>query len=229
MNDHQAFDFSELEFSSNPDPRCPVVLVLDCSDSMVEPRPGEERTPLEALNGGLDTLVRELHKDPLAKRRVEVSVVSFGTNVSPATEFATVDELVLPTLVRSGVTNMGGALEVALDALEERKKAYKANGIQYYRPWVLLLTDGLSTSPVEVAAERIRKGEAEKKLAFFAVGVDGADMDALNKVSVREPLMLQGLKFDELFQWLSASQSAVSASNPGEGVAIPAPTGWAEV
>ena len=222
-------DFSDLDFADNSDPRCPVVLVLDCSSSMIEPRPGETVTPLDGLNNGLDTLVRELHKDPLAKRRVEVSVVTYGTAVTPATKFATVDELVLPTLAPSGTTSTGQAVVEALDAIEARKKTYRENGVQYYRPWVLLITDGLATDDVAEAASRVKAAEDKKAVAFFAVGVEGADLASLSKLSTRQPMMLSGLKFDELFQWLSASQSAVSASNPGEGVPLPAPTGWAEV
>lgn len=221
--------FDDFEFADNPDPRCPVVLVLDCSTSMAEPFPGQSGSPLDALNGGLDVLVRELHADGLARRRVEISVVTFGSAASPATEFATVDSLVLPTLEPSGTTSMGAALNVALDALEERKRSYRANGVAYYRPWILLITDGLPTDDITAAAQRLRAAETAKAVAFFAVGVEGADLDALRRLGTREPLKLKGLAFDELFVWLSASQSQVSASNPGDTVALPAPTGWAEV
>jgi uncharacterized protein YegL len=60
--------------------------------------------------------------------------------------------------------------------------------------------------------------------------VEGANMDVLGQISVREPLKLQGLKFRELFQWLSASMKAVSRSSPDAGaLKLDAPTGWAEV
>lgn len=49
-------DYSSIEFAENSDSRCPVLLLLDVSDSMMEKRPGEDRSPLEALNGALDTL-----------------------------------------------------------------------------------------------------------------------------------------------------------------------------
>jgi uncharacterized protein YegL len=42
-------------------------------------------------------------------------------------------------------------------------------------------------------------------------------------------MKLEGLKFAELFRWLSNSLKAVSQSSPGERVALPAPTGWTEV
>lgn len=221
--------FENIEFASNPDSRCPVALVLDCSSSMVQERTGENTPPLIALDAGLDTLVSELHNDPLAKRRVEVSIITYGSMVSEPTPFATVDNLVLPQLEPMGTTSTGAALMKAMDHLEERKRTYKENGIQYYRPWIMLISDGLSTDDLSAASKRIQAAEASKSVAFFAVGVEGASLDQLSQISGKPALGLQGVKFSELFQWLSASQAAVSASNPGDAVPLPAPTGWASV
>lgn len=221
--------FADFDFADNPDPRCPVALVLDCSGSMGEPLTAGQPAPIDALNDGLDVLVRELHRDPLARRRVEVSIVTFGSAVHVASDFATVDHLTLPQLTPSGVTPMGEAITTALDKLDERKRSYRANGIAYYRPWLLLITDGLPTDDLTAARERLAAAEAGKQVAFFPVGIDGADFDVLATLGTRKPMKLRGLAFDELFQWLSASQSRVSASNPGDGVALPAPDGWAEV
>lgn len=227
-------DFSEfssaIDLASNPDPRCPVVLVLDASSSMNEILPGENETALAALNSGLDVLISELHKDPLAKRRVEISVVTFGSEVTPATPFATVENLVLPTLVPSGATSMGKALDVALEALEARKREYKSAGIEYFKPWVLLITDGLPTDEISEVSQKVKDAEKNNKLSFFAVGVEGADLERLATIGeARQPLKLKGVNFGELFVWLSASQSAVSASNPGDKVVLPNASGWAEI
>lgn len=230
MTDEFDNDFEGLEFSDNPDPRFPMAVVLDCSDSMGEAFPGEDRTPLEALNGGLDVLVTELNKDPLAKRRAEVSFITYGTNANPATDFKTVTDLILPEIKPMGVTATGAALVEALDALEDRKKEYKANGIQYYRPTLLLITDGLATDDTSEAKRRLAEATEAKRVSAFAVGVEGADLDALSQVFPRQPLQLKELKFEELFQWLSASASSVSASQPDQDkIALPAPTDWAEL
>ncbi len=222
-------DFSDIDLATNPDPRCPVILILDASSSMAQSFEGESDTPLNALNAGLDVLISELRKDPLARRRVELSVVSFGTDVTPATKFATIDNATIPTLVPSGITSMGQAIEVALDAVEARKREYKAAGVEFYRPWGLLVTDGAPTDSIENAAKRIKEAEAAKKIAFFPVGVEGADFETLSQLSTREPLKLKGIDFSSLFVWLSASQSAVSASQPGDAVQLPSPSGWAEI
>ena len=66
-------------------------------------------------------------------------------------------------------------------------------------------------------------------MAFFAVGVEGASMETLGQIAVRDPIRLEGLKFVELFVWLSQSQRSVSNSRPGEQAALPSVSGWASV
>lgn len=223
-NEFEQQPFTVDEFVDNPDPRCPCVLLLDVSGSMR----GE---PLRQLNEGLRVFKDELSADSLAARRVEIAVVTFGP-VSVVTEFVTADQYQPTDLVEQGDTPMGAAIERGLELIEARKQQYKAKGVQYYRPWVFLITDGGPTDSWKSAAEKIKNGEASKKLSFFAVGVEGARFDILSQISVREPLKLKELRFRDLFVWLSSSLSRVSQSQVGEQVSMdnPAtPNGWASI
>jgi uncharacterized protein YegL len=126
---------------------------------------------------------------------------------------------------------MGQAVRDGLQMIRDRKDTYKQNAIDYYRPWIFLITDGAPTDAGwEAAAQEARDEEANKRVLFFAVGTEGANMQTLARFSdKRAPVRLKGLAFRELFQWLSKSMSTVSRSRMGDTVELPPPTGWAQI
>jgi len=213
-------------FAENPEPRCPCVLLLDVSGSM-------SGAPIQALNEGLKVFQQELSQDNLAKKRVEVAIIAFSDVVQIIQDFANPDDFTLPTLIAGGLTHTGTAINKALDMIQTRKAQYRVNGVSYYRPWVFLITDGEpqgeSTEMVARAIQRIHDEETSKRMAFFAVGVEGANLSRLSQLSVRSPLLLKGLSFRELFIWLSASLESVSHSKLDDQVPLQSPAGWAEV
>lgn len=219
MNDQISFE--NTEFADNPEPRCPCLLLLDVSGSM-------NGQPIAELNTGLTIFKDELASDSLAMKRVEVGIVTFGP-VQIELPFQGAASFYPPTLLSQGDTPMGAAIRQGLDMVRQRKDEYRANGISYYRPWVFLITDGGPTDEWKSAAAAVREGEASKAFAFFAIGVRGANMEILKQICVREPLMLDGLKFRELFSWLSSSLRSVSRSTPDTEVPLQPPTGWASV
>ena len=135
------------------------------------------------------------------------------------------DQFDMPTLEPYGTTPMIEALEQAILLAEDRKTWYKNNGLGYYRPWIILMTDGAPDTPHEVPAmaAKISNLKAQKKLELTAIGVgDDADMNILKQLTPMTA-KLKGTDFTGFFQWLSASMSIVSQSIPGDdrGVALP--------
>jgi uncharacterized protein YegL len=210
------------EFFDNPENRCPVVLLLDTSGSMA----GE---PIQELNRGVALLREEILRDATASLRVEVAIISFGP-VQLVQDFTTIDMFNPPIFEAQDVTPMGQAIEFGLDLLEKRKATYRANGIQYYRPWMFLITDGAPTDSWQNAARLVRDAEAKKRISFFAVAVEGADTTILRQIAPphRPPMKLKGLNFRELFLWLSHSLCSVSRGNINDPITLPS-VGWGTI
>lgn len=214
----------------NPEPRVPCVLLLDVSGSMS----GDK---IHELNAGLETIRTELLKDEQAARRVEVEVIAFGGKVEVVQDFVLPAEFKPPVLSADGDTPMGAAILLGIDSVQKRRARYEASDLDSYVPWIFLITDGEPTDSPEVlerAVQRIREAEGQeggKRVAFFAVGVDGANMERLARISKRKPLKLRGLEFARMFKWVSRSLIRVSQSQVGDRVLLdnPIADGWAEV
>lgn len=212
--------FASIEFAENPEPRCACVLLLDTSGSMQGP-------PIEQLNLGLRSFKDELISDPLAAKRVELAVITFGDQVRLAADFSDAASFEPPPLIAGGLTPMGAAIWDGLGRLTARKEMYRTNGVAYYRPWVFLITDGEPTDEFETVAARVRDGESKGSFSFYAVGVSDANMQKLTAIAPpnRPPVKLDGLRFRDLFVWLSKSMRTVSHSAIGQTIALE-PPGW---
>jgi uncharacterized protein YegL len=201
------------EFAMNPDPRCACVLLLDTSGSM-------SGAPIDALNQGLRAFQADIQEDALAKRRVEIAIITFGGSVQTVQDFVSAGSFSAPSLSAGGGTPMGEAIALGLQLAKARKAEYRSGGVPYYQPWVFLITDGEPTDEWQSAATLVKSDASDRAVTFFAVGVGGANMQILSSITPRV-LKLEGLKFAELFVWLSQSQKNVSRSKPGEQTALP--------
>ena len=204
------------DFSINPTSRVPVCLVLDTSGSM------SVNSAIDELNNGVQMFFDAVKSDELARYSAEITIVTFGGIASTILDFNMIDKQTPPPLRANGRTPMGEAVNIALDLLEERKEKYKTAGIDYYQPWLVLMTDGEPTDSIDSAAKRCCDLINEKKLTIFPIGIGNqADMDVLRNFSPkRDPLKLKGMNFKEFFEWLGKSVNRVSNSNPTDSVPL---------
>jgi uncharacterized protein YegL len=215
----------DVQLIDNTSQRLACALVLDCSGSM-------SGKPIEALNQGLRVLETELKADAIASQRVQLLVVRIGehpTNLQPVSivsEWTDANGFSAPTVEASGSTPLGVGVRLALQRIAEQVKKYNDAGIACNRPWVWMISDGAPTDPDwEDAARECREAVDRGKVVVFAIGTEGADHKALAKFTDRV-VMLHGLKFAELFLYLSRTASVGSRSAPGAEVQAPPPTGW---
>jgi uncharacterized protein YegL len=213
------------ESPENFEQKCLCVLALDVSGSM-------NGKPIEELNQGLQDFQRELQSDFVASQRIEVAIVTFNSTVQVVVPPTLSADFNMPTLTSSGTTKLVDGVRMAINMVEERKNWYKATGQTYFRPWILLITDGEPDSGQDMSglAQEIKSKVDSKGFSFYAVGVEGYNHTKLAQICYPDaPLKLKGLQFKELFKWLSASISLVSKSSEGQLIQLGPVNGWAQI
>ena len=245
----------EQDLATNGGERVPVCLCLDTSGSMLTVT-GAEGTGqymkidnqtyelakggtsrLKTLQMGINLFYDAVYADVMARYSAELAVVTFDDKAEVRSDFSRVEYTIegqktrieVPNLEAHGSTNMGLGINLALDILNKRKEMYQKQGVDYYQPWLVLMTDGEdngSPAELEKARQRIRELVNDRKLSVypFFIGEDDSDeaeqgMRTLASLSPKqEPLRIGVRQMKGMFQWLSKSVVAASSGElePGQ-------------
>ncbi len=212
------FEFYQGEQPKNYEQKCACTLVLDVSGSMA----GQA---IKQLNLGLQQFYIDILKDVTALSRLEVQIISFSDIIKVETDFALMDDdYHVPHLTTRGTTRLVDAVRQGIQSIEARKRWYKESGQTYYRPYVILITDGAPDGDQDVKGleKEIYHGVENKHFNFWAFGVEGADMGFLRKISHPSfpALRMKGIEFVTFFKWLSNSMGTITHSKEGEKINI---------
>ena len=235
-------DFS-AETAENYEQKCLCVLVLDVSGSMREivdksnmQYTGETVfldgnkynivtggiSKMDLLNEGLHDFYNEICADDTTCQRLELCIITFNDYVQVVQEPALPENVEIPELYGDGDTALADAVNEAIDKVEARKNWYKQTGQPYYRPWIILMTDGEPNAgqDIDTLARRIKNDTAAKKYAFLPVGVEGANMNVLQQIAGEgmKATKLKGMRFGQFFKWLSASMGTITKAENGQTV-----------
>jgi uncharacterized protein YegL len=217
------FKLAKVEEPRNAEQKCLCVLCLDTSGSM-------SGSPIQSLNQGLKEFADAVKNDPVARKRLEVAIVSFNSTVTTVQEPDLVDFFQMPQLSATGSTKLVSGVLEAIRKVEERKNFYKKYGINYYRPFIILMTDGEpdGDQDLQKLKDAIKLGTEEKRFTFWAIGSEGFNEQKLRSIcpDTSPPKKLAGVKYSEFFQWLSASLTMVSKSSQDQKITLPKTSDW---
>lgn len=206
----------------NTSTRIPVCLCIDTSGSMNLKDDGK-KSRIEKLKKGIEKLYTEIKSDEIAYNSVEISLVGFRDTPYIISDFYTIDNQPKDIVITAqGKGNLGLGVKKSLELLNNRKLSYKRNGIDYYQPWLIIMSDGHSTGDGNVknelkeAQEIVLNLEKEKKLTVIPVFI-GIDLEKdikakaelgnfSSKNSIQE---INSTKFSKFFEWLGKSVSAI--------------------
>ena len=214
------------ESAQNQEQKCLCVLVLDVSGSM-------RGNKLDALNQGVRDFFTQIQTaDGVSESTVdqlEIAIIQYDEEVKILRNPKLLEEGELPPTLteRGSVTETVLAMEEAIQLVADRKAFYKETGQAYFRPWIIVMTDGepygnkASAADIDAIAQRVAADAKDKRYMMIGIGVgEDANMGLLAKMTAGKALKLDGVKFGEFFQWLSASLSTVAASKEGDKINI---------
>ena len=214
------------ESAQNLEQKCLCVLVLDVSGSM-------RGDKLNSLNQGVRDFFTQIQTaDGVPESlidQLEIVIMQYDEEIKILRDPKLLEDGELPPTLteRGSVTETVIAIEEAIKLVEDRKAFYKSTGQSYYRPWIIVMTDGepygnkASDADIEAISQRVKQETSSKKYMIMGIGVGSdANMEVLKRMTAGRAMALQGLKFGAFFEWLSNSLSVVASSKEGDKIDI---------
>lgn len=207
-----------VEEPDNYQQKCLCLLLLDVSGSMARDH------KLEMLNDAVkqmydDIIYGKNGVEKSTKDRLFVEVISFDQAPHRVQRYMLLNEATsAPVLTtRGSTTNTVRAIDFAIKEIEAHKAMLKEQGQKYYRPWLILVTDGNPSSSAEEVdriARVVKKEIDDGRMAMTAVGVgDKVSLDMLNKLSANHGTKLKDYSFARFFDWLAKSTDGIFKSD----------------
>ena len=205
--------------------RCPVALLVDMSCYISE-------NTRSALFSGVKSFAARLSEDEGFDTLIEPAIITFGGNVEIRQDFISSDCFSMSAFEAAGAPCLGRALDLGNTLIENRTKFYSRHNMDFYKPWLFLISSGMSdeTSSLQIAAIKSQEADLAGKLSYFIVGVPGANMELLRDIAspFNPPLKMKENCFSDLFVWLISSMHRVHDVNAGAGyLASPMICDWA--
>jgi len=204
----------------NPEAKCLWVLCIDTSYSM---------TPhMSELHRSLQAFQQAVAADSVAADRIEVSIVTFNSEVKVRCAPKLIDDLVIPDMEAESATFLVEGIERAIQVVDNRVAWYTSSSQSFYQPFVTLITDGMPNGPgnIHEIANTIREREnhpnAKQRISFLSFGVTDADMDVLNTITAdpNSVFYVKDADFASLFKFISTSMKTVGNSSPTDQTVV---------
>lgn len=196
--------------------KLPVCLILDTSGSMSE-RIKSSRgmvVKVDELNNNIDTLLQTIKNDSNARIMSDICMIACGGEQPRVINgYTNVEKIQFNHVVPSGRTPLGASVEMALNLLSKRREYYRNNGIEHYKPILMIMSDGQPTEEDYVvynAAQRCTNAVNNEGLKVLPIGIgESARLDILDMFSpkVKAKCIDNMDVFVKLFEMLSRSMS----------------------
>jgi uncharacterized protein YegL len=183
--------------------------------------------PIASVNVGLQAMVHALRQDPHALDSVHLSLITFDNEVKEIFPLTPLDQVQIPeiTCPKSGATNLGAALQLTINSIENNVLRSSAEQKGDWRPMLFLMTDGApsDTACFNEMVIKIRHGKFGKIIACAAG--PKAKEEFLKQITdtVVSLDTTDSAAFASFFKWVSASVEQSSGTSGSRTTPLPPP------
>ena len=191
----------------------PVLFELDTSGSM-------EGESIRLLNEAMAKFRDEVIRVPEARARIDIAVIAYNSTPKLITNFTDLDSWQPTTLTAGGCTDTAEAMQLAMDCIDEYRVKQNTAGIKVYRPILVHISDGASTSSEEDTQRaldrvhaRMRATGGTNKLKMWNFSTCDNET-CLRQLMAYSPftVKVQDRCYKDVFNWLAESFVIISSS-----------------
>jgi len=191
----------------------PVLFELDTSGSM-------EGESIRLLNEAMAKFRDEVIRVPEARARIDIAVIAYNSTPELVTNFTDLDSWQPTTLTAGGCTDTAEAMQLAMDCIDEYRSHQSEAGVKVYRPILVHISDGASTSSEEDTQRvldrvhaRMRATGGTNKLKMWNFSTCDNET-CLRQLMAYSPftVKVQDRCYKDVFNWLAKSFVIISSS-----------------
>lgn len=218
-------EYMDDDLIYNTSTRIPVCICIDTSGSM-RLKDKTEFSRIERVRDGIKELFKEILADNQTKNSAEIAIVTFNETANVVRNFKLVGQDEKVQRISTGSKgDLGIGVLESLKILNARKQLYKENGVDYYQPVLIIMSDGCPTGDdaayhAHEAEEEVLDLESNNKLTIIPIFIGtNADQSSkgfqtLQKFSkVNTVCPVGAKKYLVFFRLLSKSFSQVRENN----------------
>ena len=194
--------------------RLPIYFLIDISESMV----GE---PIEQVQEGIATIVKELKTDPYALETVWLSIIAFAGKSKAITPLQDIITFYPPKIPIGSGTSLSTGLQELMTAIDKEivKTTYEKKGD--WKPIIFLFTDGIPTDNTDATIKKWNDNY-RKRCNLIAISIgENTNYNLLGQLTENVLLFKDSNinSYKEFFKWITASIKATSENiNNTDGI-----------
>lgn len=189
MKHYYSFEGQELREMSCT--HAAVLLLIDTSASMA----GEK---ICAVEYAINSFIADL-KGTFEAACTDLCIVSFSDETKIVQPFTCSSNVAKIALEASGLTSLWEALSISTNLLNNQRQLYKQLAITYYKPRIILITDGTPTDSGDIAIPKLKSDVARSKYGLNVLGLPGYDENLFSLLEVPHGLV----QCDEVLDYLN--------------------------